>query len=257
MKIKLFGYYGGDELHGFGKDAVKKYYSVYASTHVDKYRIYPDETRHELSRVGNLYVNSTEICTYFTYLLNGNSYALESLFVPQDKIHFVSPEFKSLVLDKRNLFIDKGQVIDFLSGLLEFFKRETLETVEQDMAELIVNSPSIGITRRAIEKRDEFRTLGYYKADYVHAIRVTASFLYFLKTGQYPLGSLKSADAQAFETCVAINNDAKFSKNELDAIAAKYLMELEKFSLDEEEFRFDSGYVLGALKEFDQISKRR
>ena len=252
MKSKLYGYYSGDGLYGLPSLSTRPTYSsVYASNNVDKYKIYPTEVGFVEKSFKGVFINSIEVCTYLTYLINGSPLHIESLFVPDDKVHFISCEFKTLILDNRNLLIDRGQMVDNIVWNAEYLKKISAQDNEREITR--------GDGSYMDVERDILKSVGHLRKDYSRLIRVLASALHFLKTDAYPLTNLKEVNGAVFELCVALELGASFRREDLDATVDAYVKDIEKFCLDgdEEKFRFDSSVALGALKEFDRITKNR
>jgi hypothetical protein len=257
---KLYGYWGGSRLHDFPTtdNSDWDYYSVGISSHVTPYKIYPNVKIHQKKRTPNLDVEKVELCCYFTYLMNGFLFQVESLFVPKNWMDYLDPKFESLVLNQKHLLIDRTQLIENVGSNIESVRRKTVSDIELLANRVLTGNPPQKIARGVTRMRDEYRAKGYYHKDYLHNIRIAASLLYFLKNDVYPLATLRTSDPAAYKICCEIKaHPDRYTRADLDGVLNTYLHDIDKVNIenDEEKFRFDAGHALGVLKEFDILGK--
>ncbi len=252
---KLYGYYGGSRAYGLptNEHSDWDYYSVGTSTKVTPYKIYPNVKIHQKKRTKGLDVERVELCAYFSYLMNGFAFQVESLFVHQSWMDYLDPRFEDLVLNKKNLFIDRGQLIENVTCNIQNFRKKTVA----DIAKLKDNIERSPTSKKIVEgvgnMYEEYRLKGFYHKDYVHGIRLAASLAYFLKHDIYPY-QLQIFDKDAYQACAFLKAypSNNMTREQADTILDRYLSKIEEVDLsdDEDKFRFDSTHALQTLKKF-------
>lgn len=249
---KLYGFYGGSRMYGLPNTATSDwdYYSVCTSSKVQTYKIYPSIKLHQKKRFENLDVEKVELAAFITYLMNGFVFQVESLFVHQSWMDYLDPKFKELILDKRNLLIDRCALLENIGSNIEIVRKKKPEDILKLKQTVLASNPSRKIAAGVTRMSDEYQAKGYYHKDYLHHIRIAASVLHFMKHDIYPLSDLKICNPEAFALCSEIKlNPDRFSRQELDDALDHYLKDLERIDLegDEEKFRFDGSYAQKAI----------
>ncbi len=252
---KLYGYYGGSRAYGLPQTESSDwdYYSVGTSTKIKPYKIYPNVKIHQKKRRLGLDVEKVELCAYFTYLLNGFAFQIESLWVHKSYMDYLDPVFEDMVLNHRHLFIDRGQMIENVTCNIELFRKKTVEDIEKLKVNVYKQTDSTK-TRMGVDRMlEEYKTYGFYHKDYLHGIRLAASLAYFLKHDVYPY-SLGDFDKPMFEYLSFLKNHYanNHSRQDLDKVLDGFLKQIETADLDgdEDKFRFDSGHAMKTLKLF-------
>lgn len=228
------------------------YYSIGLSSKVTPYKIYPNIKIHQKKRTPNLDVEKVELCAYFTYLLNGFLFQVESLFVPRNWMDWLDPKFESLVLNQRHRFIDRTVLIENVGSNIDTVRRKTVKDIEKLRVDTLARNPPKKIAKGIERMTEEYRQKGYYHKDYLHNIRIAACLLHFLRTDEYPLTKLEEVDPVAYDVCSLLKKEpAHFSRQELDQILDTYLFDIDKVDLenDDKKFRFDTSYALSTVKE--------
>lgn len=251
---KLYGYFGGSDMYGLPAigSSDTDYYAVGTSTRIKEPKIYPQERVHIKKRTAKLDVEHLELCAYFTFLMNGFLFQVESLFVPDDRTHAVDPDFRRLVLDKKNLLIDRSRLLENVEGNIKFVRSRTTKDIEGVKDRALKATTSEKVRQGVLRMHAEYVAKGYYHRDYLHHIRIAASVANFLRTDNYVL-NLANCDPEAHKMCCDIKeNPNKFTRKELDEFLDPYLDFLNMTNLDgdEDKFRFDASYAQKTLAEF-------
>lgn len=252
---KLYGYYGGSRMYGFPvlETSDWDYYSVGTSRHITAYKIYPNIKLHQKKRSFTLDVEKVELCSYLTYLMNGFVFQVESLFVPQNWMDYLDPNFGELVLKNRHLLIDRCQLLENFGSNVDLIRKKTKADIAKLKAGVLSSTRNEKLIRGVSKIYDEYEAKGYYHKDYIHHIRMAACILSFLEYDTYPIANLKEADPVAFQMCSDIKNEPnRFTREELDKFLNIYLTAFDKFNLDndEEKFRFDATYAQKVVGHF-------
>jgi hypothetical protein len=251
---KLYGYYGGSRAYGLPQTESSDwdYYSVGTSTKIKPYKIYPNVKIHQKKRTQGLDVESVELCAYFTYLMNGFAFQVESLWVHKSFMDYLDPVFEEEVLNKRRLFIDRGQLIENVTCNIESFRKKTVEDIQKLRTDVYNHTANPKLRAGVDRMLQEYKDKGYYHKDYLHGIRLLASLVHFLKTDIYPIkiGEVDKPTGLILDTLKT--HPAAAKRSELDCVIDKTLEALATYGLndDEDKFRFDSVHALSTLKKF-------
>ncbi len=252
---KLYGYYGGSRGYGLPQTESSDwdYYAVGTSSKVTPYKIYPNVKIHQKKRTPGLDVEKVEICAYLTYLMNGFAFQVESLWVHKSFMDYLDPQFEDLILNQRNLLIDRCQLIENITCNIEQFRKKKVEDIQKLRNETYRRTKNPKLLAGVDNMLEQYKLYGFYNKDYIHGIRLAASLAYFLKHDVYPY-KLEDFNKSAFGIIsflkkYPMNNQ---SKADLDKILDGYLQQIVTADLteDEDKFRFDSSHAMKALKSF-------
>lgn len=251
---KLYGYYGGSRAFGLPLTETSDwdYYSVGTSRHIVPYKIYPNVKIHQKKRTATVDVEKVELCSYFTYLMNGFAFQVESLWAHKSFMDYLDPVFEAEVLQKRNLFIDRNQLIENVSCNIEIFRKKKVEDIAKLRIEVFSRTQDQKVRDGVDRMLQCYKEYGFYYKDYLHGIRLVSALLTFLKTDVYPI---KVTDGDSVVAGVLSNLKqfpGTFSKGFLDQIIDDKLAKIREIDMDDDEdkFRFDASHALNTLNKF-------
>lgn len=230
----------------------KDYYAI--GTYKDlggEARLYPRKRWNQKKRTKAWDVEYIELCAFFTYLMNGHIFYVESLFVPKNAVHIKNDKFERLVLDNVPKLIDRNQVLDNIFENAEHIQARNLEWVELLRSKILPTNPEKKIIAGIERMHQEFIRKGFFHRDYLHAIRVASSSISLMKDGVYGT-QLADFDPEAFEFCSRLKQRPEdFEKKDVDQFLESRLDILKKFDfILDDQFEFNTSYVQSVIKEF-------
>ena len=249
MKLRnLYTHISGSSLYGAKAPKDKDLSTICVFEELAEPRLYPKQRIEGINFEPDGDKRYVDLCTFLTHLLNGHPMYIESLFVDKQFIVDYSDDFKSKIIDKRHLFIDKSTVAE--NTFLNTCPSRFTNVYNSKFLIKLPNNPHEKLIKLANNIESDCLKYGFYRKEVAHAFRTLLTVRNFLNTDVYEndISKISEVDFEVYEALMNFPEKINF-KDICDKIN-KIRDAIKDFRESEDDkFSFDTGYCHQLIKE--------